>query len=103
MDSKQQIQTVDPGEEAFPLHPELSREPWKPDVCFFACEKAPLSGGQTIFSDGIEIVRQMPRRVRTKLFNRKLRYNLPAKRSEVEFWMKKHSPTEAELKNQPDD
>jgi len=36
LDDKGRIQTVNLGVKEFPLHPELSREPWKPDVCFFA-------------------------------------------------------------------
>src|ERR1041385_458350 len=32
IDREQNIQTVNLGFEPFPLHPELSREPWKPDI-----------------------------------------------------------------------
>ena len=35
IDKENNIQTVNLGEVAFPLHPELARVPWKPDVCFF--------------------------------------------------------------------
>ena len=30
-------QTVNLGQEALPLHPELSRVPWRPDIAWFAC------------------------------------------------------------------
>ena len=103
VDAQNNIQTVDPGEKEFPLHPELSREPWKPDVCFFACEKAPVSGGQTIFCDGVQLVRKLPRRVRSALFRRKLKYIVPAKRAEVAFWMKKETPAPEDLINPPED
>jgi alpha-ketoglutarate-dependent taurine dioxygenase len=103
VDSENNIQTVDPGDGPFPLHPELSREPWKPDVCFFACEKAPISGGQTIFCDGVELVRTLPRRVRSALFKRKLKYTVPATRAEVKFWLKTESPGPDDLLNPPED
>lgn len=103
IDAKNNIQTVDPGTKDFPLHPELSREPWKPDICFFACEKAPVSGGQTTFCDGVELVRKLPRRVRSALFRRKLRYNVPVRSAEVSFWMKKETPTPDDLENPPED
>src|ERR1700748_840711 len=32
LDAALNIQTVNLGNAAFPLHPELSREPWKPDI-----------------------------------------------------------------------
>jgi len=103
IDPENSIQTVDPGDEPFPLHPELSREPWKPDVCFFACEKAPISGGQTIFCDGVELVRELPRRVRSALFKRKLRYDVPATREETRFWLKIEQPAADDLLNPPED
>ena len=37
IDKVNDIQSVNLGPGAFPLHPELSLVPWKPDVCFFAC------------------------------------------------------------------
>ncbi len=103
VDLENNIRTVDPGDEPFPLHPELAREPWKPDVCFFACEKAPTSGGQTIFCDGVEVVRALPRRVRSALFRRKLRYTVPATRQEVKFWLKKDAPGPDDLRHPPED
>ncbi len=48
-------QTVNLGREAFPLHPELSRVPWRPDIAWFACANAPASGGETLVCDGAAI------------------------------------------------
>src|SRR5260221_560060 len=45
IDPASNIQSVDLGTAPFPLHPELSREPWRPDVCLFACFGAPSRGG----------------------------------------------------------
>src|SRR5690242_2120745 len=60
LDDALNIQTVNIGKEAFPLHPELSREPWKPDVAFFYCMSPPTTGGETTVCDGIEIVKNLP-------------------------------------------
>ena len=49
-------QTVNLGPEPFPLHAELSREPFKPDIAFFACARAPRSRGETLLCDGTAIV-----------------------------------------------
>ena len=48
VDAENAIQTVNTGEAAFPLHPELAREPWKPDICFFACLQPPQKGGADV-------------------------------------------------------
>jgi alpha-ketoglutarate-dependent taurine dioxygenase len=55
------IHTVDGGVGEFSLHPELSREPWKPDIAFFACLSAPRRGGETTICDGVEMVRALPK------------------------------------------
>jgi hypothetical protein len=51
------IQTVNLGHRHFPLHPEISREPWQPDVAWFACKKPADEGGETTICDGIEIAK----------------------------------------------
>lgn len=48
-------QTVNLGREAFPLHPELSRVPWRPDIAWFACARPPSAGGETLVCDGAAI------------------------------------------------
>ena len=67
VDKDNDIQTVNLGDEAFPLHPELCREPWRPDVCFFACESAPKLGGETIICDGVKIVEALDETVINQL------------------------------------
>jgi len=47
------VQTVNLGYQHFPLHPEISREPWQPDIAWFACEQASLVQGETTFCDGV--------------------------------------------------
>jgi len=103
IDDKNNIQSVDPGDNVFPLHPEMSREPWKPDVAFFACETPPKQGGETLFCDGVELVRRMPSRV-LKVFNkRKLRYTIQTNSEFIKYWLKKDEYTVADLKNPPTD
>lgn len=95
------IQSVNLGTDAFPLHPELSREPWKPDVCFFWCSSAPSKGGETVVCDGIELVRQLPTSAYDALRNRRLLYSLPALPSVCKFWLGTPTPSDEVLNNPP--
>ena len=70
LDPDSAIQSVDLGVEPFPLHPELSREPWRPDACLFACFDPPESGGETTVCDGVEIVRRLPPELVTEMMPR---------------------------------
>lgn len=49
------VQTVNLGLKHFPLHPEMAREPWQPDIAWFACEQPAESMGQTTICDGISV------------------------------------------------
>ena len=101
IDRKENIQTVNLGYEPFPQHPELSREPWKPDICFFWCMKAPSKGGETTVCDGVEIVRRLPLAVRNALGKRRLRYLQPATPAECTFWLGSAEPDAATMANPP--
>lgn len=101
IDREQNIQTVNLGYEPFPQHPELSREPWKPDICFFWCMKAPSKGGETTVCDGVEIVRRLPPAVKDALSKRQLRYHQPATAAECAFWLGSPEPDAATLANPP--
>jgi alpha-ketoglutarate-dependent taurine dioxygenase len=95
------IHTVDGGTGAFSLHPELSREPWKPDVAFFACVAAPSRGGQTTICDGVALVREMPEAVRRALEHRRLLYIKPTWPSLLEYWLGTQNPSDAQLASPP--
>ena len=41
------VQSVNLGNDPFPLHPEVAREPWRPDLAMFSCIGVPRVGGQT--------------------------------------------------------
>jgi alpha-ketoglutarate-dependent taurine dioxygenase len=101
IDREKNIQTVNLGYEPFPLHPELSREPWKPDICFFWCIKAPTKGGETTVGDGVEIVRRLPPAVKNAFIRRRLRYQQPATPAECEFWLGSREPNAATIANPP--
>ncbi len=96
-----QIYTVNAGGEAFALHPELSREPWKPDVAFFACLKAPAGDGATTICDGIELVRALPEPVRRGLSGKRLFYAAQAWPSVLEYWLGTATPHDALLGHPP--
>ena len=103
IDHANKIQTVDPGDNPFPLHPEMGREPWKPDIAFFACENPPQQEGQTFFCDGVELVRKMPSRTLKAVNKRSLRYSLPIQDAGLKYWLKKDDYTEADMDNPPED
>jgi len=101
IDREQNIQTVNLGSEPFPLHPELSREPWKPDICFFWCMQPPTNGGETTVCDGVEIARRLPPPVKDALAGRQLRYRQIATPTECAFWLGSENPGDAALANPP--
>jgi alpha-ketoglutarate-dependent taurine dioxygenase len=103
VDDESNIQTVNLGDEPFPLHAELSRTPWKPDVCWFACVTPAERDGETYICDGIDFVRQMSPGLRTALQDRQLRYTQPSLLNWAKFWLRDERPTVESLRNPPDD
>jgi hypothetical protein len=101
LEPEHNIHTVDGGVRAFNLHPELSREPWKPDVAFFGCLSAPTRGGATTLCDGVELVRALPDAVRRGLEHRRLLYIKPTWPELLEYWLGTPDPTDAQLLTPP--
>jgi alpha-ketoglutarate-dependent taurine dioxygenase len=101
LDESNNIQSVNRGVAPFPLHPELSREPWKPDVCFFGCLNPPSAQGATTLCDGVEIVAQLPPEVRAAFEHRRLLYLQAAIPEELDYWLGTTSPTDADLAAPP--
>ncbi|HEX4737991.1 MAG TPA: TauD/TfdA family dioxygenase [Allosphingosinicella sp.] len=101
LDEKHNIQSVNRGVAPLPLHPELSREPWKPDVCFFGCLSPPSQDGATIVCDGVEIVRHLPAEARRAFEGRRLLYAQPAIPEELEYWLGTAHPSDAQLAAPP--
>lgn len=101
LDGEHNIQSVNGGVDAFPLHPELSREPWKPDVCFFLCLSPPREAGETTLCDGVEIVRRLPAEVREGLAARRLLYVQVASPETLRYWLGTDRPTAGQLAAPP--
>ncbi len=101
LDAAGVIQSVNLGDDPFPLHPELSREPWKPDAAFFACMSPPSAGGETTICDGIELVRALPAAVRAGLAERRLVYPMPTWPGLLAFWLGTAAPDDALLAHPP--
>jgi alpha-ketoglutarate-dependent taurine dioxygenase len=101
IDPSNNIMTVDGGSGAFALHPELSREPWKPDAAFFGCLSAPTRGGATTICDGVELVKAMPEEVRWGLEGRRLLYVKPTWPELLQFWLGSPTPSDQQLTNPP--
>ena len=101
IDAASNIQSVDLGVAPFPLHPELSREPWRPDVCLFACFDAPSRGGETTVCDGVEIVRRLPPALVAQMRERALLYAQPAAPEVLEYWLGTATPTVEQLASPP--
>lgn len=68
------VQTVGCGGDLFPFHPEIARDPWKPDLAMFGCLSAPKEGGETLISDGCEVVKAMSPALRDELMKRQFHY-----------------------------
>lgn len=101
LDRQSSIQSVDLGEQPFPLHPELSREPWRPDACLFACFQAPELGGETTVCDGVELVRRLPPQLVSAMLPRRLFYFQVASPELLEYWLGTPTPTSAQLASPP--
>lgn len=101
IDPASNILTVDGGTRAFALHPELSREPWKPDAAFFACLSAPTQGGQTTICDGVALVREMPAAVRAALEGRRLLHVRGTWPELLDYWLGTPTPDDALLASPP--
>ncbi|MFT5350380.1 MAG: alpha-ketoglutarate-dependent taurine dioxygenase [Gammaproteobacteria bacterium] len=102
VDAVNNIQTVDLGDGAFPLHAELCREPWRPDVCFFTCETAPQLGGETTLCDGVKIVEALDKTVISQLQAQPLVYFHPMLAEECQRWLNTEKPTLTEINNPPE-
>lgn len=101
LDEAHNVQSVNGGQAPFPLHPELSREPWKPDICFFFCLNPPREQGATTLCDGVELVRHLPPEVRRGLEGRRLLYAQPAPPKLLEYWLGTAAPSDAQLAAPP--
>lgn len=101
LDPDHNIQSVNRGVAPFPLHPELSREPWKPDVCFFGCLNPPRADGATTLCDGVAIVRHLPEGARRAFEGRRLLYAQPALPEELHYWLGSSTPSDAALASPP--
>ncbi|WP_423142969.1 TauD/TfdA family dioxygenase [Parablastomonas sp. CN1-191] len=101
IDAAGQIFTVNRGQDAFALHPELSREPWKPDAAFFACLTPPDGEGATTVCDGVALARALPADVRAGLERRRLVYPAPTWPGLFAYWLGTPEPSDALLANPP--
>lgn len=90
-------QTVNLGQEAFPLHPELSRVPWRPDIAWFACASPPSIGGETLLCDGVPVVNSLEPATRDKLVGRFILYREETPLEAFTEWLGIPVPDEAAL------
>ncbi len=98
---EQDVQSASLGTKAFPLHPELSREPWKPDAAFFYCISPPVTGGLTTICDGVAIIRDLDPDLRQEMANRRLKYVQVARSEELQYWLGTSDPDDAALADPP--
>lgn len=98
---RQDVQSVNLGTRPFPLHPELSREPWKPDCAFFYCLTPPKYGGATTICDGVAIVHELPVAIREAMSARRLKYVQPTSPALLRYWLGTPEPSESELASPP--
>lgn len=96
------IQSVNLGADPFPLHPEIAREPWRPDLAMFACIGVPSVGGQTTLCDGRAIVEALPDGLRRELEGRSLIYLQMASSAMLQFWLGSSDPSDELLASPPE-
>jgi alpha-ketoglutarate-dependent taurine dioxygenase len=101
IDPANNIFGVNGGTQAFALHPELSREPWKPDLAMFCCLSPPSQGGQTTLCDGIALVRALPSGLREALAPRRLVYVNRTSPQQLQYWLGSAEPDDALLRAPP--
>ena len=101
LDAAHSVQGVDGGTNAFALHPELAREPWKPDAALFGCLSPPGAGGETTLCDGIALAAALPDAVRQGLEGRRLVYVMGVWPELLRFWLGTDTPDDALLANPP--
>ena len=80
-------QTVNLGTEPFPLHPELSRVPWRPDIAWFACARPPAAGGETLVCDGLAVARALSPATRTAVEGRQVLYREETPQGAFTDWL----------------
>ena len=102
LDEKTNLQTVNLGPDPFPLHPELSREPWRPDVASFYCVEPDREGGETTICDGIGIVDNLPPALVDEMAERQLLYIRAASPAALRYWLGTDFPSEEQLRNPPE-
>ena len=101
LDAAEAIQGVDGGTNAFALHPELAREPWKPDAALFGCLSPPGTGGETTLCDGIALAAALPPPVRAGLEGRRLVHVMGVWPALLRFWFGTEAPSDALLADPP--
>jgi alpha-ketoglutarate-dependent taurine dioxygenase len=101
LDAAKALYSVDGGSNAFALHPELSREPWKPDAAMFCCLSPPRAGGATTLCDGIALAEALPREVREGLEDRRLVYLKATWPEQLRFWLGTDRPDDTLLRSPP--
>ncbi len=90
-------QTVNLGQEAFPLHPELSRVPWRPDIAWFACAHPPVLGGETLICDGAAVAAALSKSTREALAGRRVTYREETPMEAFTDWLGIPPPDDATL------
>jgi hypothetical protein len=102
IDKENNVQTVNLGVKPFALHPEMSRLPWKPDICWFGCLAPPKLYGQTTICDGVKVVKRMPPKLMNVFKERRLLYKDLCKGSRLRMWFSSDTPGDDQLNNPPE-
>jgi len=96
MSKDNRLQSVNLGGTMFPFHPEISREPWRPDTIFFGCLVAPKNA-PTQFADGTVMVKEMRDETRKLFESTRLLYQHPTSKENAERWLKIEDASQAAL------
>lgn len=101
IDGGARVYSVDLGVDAFPLHAELAREPFQPDIAMFGCVGRPSDGGETTLCDGEAIVAALPADLRAAMESRRAIYLQAATPALLDYWLGTAEPSDAQLAAPP--
>lgn len=72
---EKQINTVNTSHVLFELHAERHQTPLSPDICWFYCNQAPDTIGETTYCDGALLVEHLSKKTRNLLMQKEMWYH----------------------------
>ena len=75
IDSDKFVKLVEFDTNAIPPHADYAFTPFRPDVIWFCCTKAPVKEGETLFWDGVQIWKEMSQDTKQLFMEKKIKFS----------------------------